>query len=152
MSIPKTLLGALRQVPQTGETGWGSEGTQILVDLIDSNNITVQKLASGSLVFVLNVATAPALAAGATLTPTATVMRVLSTGGLVTLSAVTAITAGEYDEQHLEVVGTDAVNRVTIPNAGIMSINGLITLGLGTRISLAWDNGAMLWREKSRNN
>ena len=152
MSIPKTLLGATRQVPQTGETGWGSEGTQILVDLIDSNNITVQKLSSGALVFVLNVVTAAALAAGATLTPAATVMRVLSTGGAVTLSAATAITAGQFDEQHLEVVGTDAVNTVTIPDAGIMDINGLILLGLGTRISLAWDNGAMLWREKSRNN
>jgi len=152
MSIAKTLLGSVRQVPQTGETGWGSEGTQIFVDLIDSNNISVQKLASGSLVFVNGVATAAALAAGATLTQTATVMRVLSTGGAVTLSAVTAIAAGEYDEQVLEVAGTDNVNTVTIPDAGNMDINGLITLSLGTRISLAWDDGAALWREVSRNN
>ncbi len=46
MSIAKTLLGQVRQVFTVGETGWGPETTQILLDLIDSNNITVQKLAS----------------------------------------------------------------------------------------------------------
>ena len=152
MSIPKTLLGAVRQVFTVGETGWGPETTQILLDLIDSNNISAQKLASGALVLVPNVALHAALAAGATMTPTASVMRVISTAGAVTLSVVTAITAGEYDEQLLDVVGTDNVKTVTIPNAGIMAINGLITLSTGTRICLAWDNGAMLWREKSRNN
>lgn len=152
MSIPKTLLGAVRQVFTVGETGWGPETTQILLDLIDSNNITVQKLASGALVLVRNVVLHAALAGGATMTPSASVMRVVSTGGAVTLSAVTAITAGEYDEQLLDVVGTDNVNTVTIPDAGIMQINGLITLQTGTRIGLAWDNGAMLWREITRNN
>ncbi|MCK5652766.1 MAG: hypothetical protein KAJ42_15355 [Gemmatimonadetes bacterium] len=152
MSISKTLLGATRQVFTVGETGWGPETTQILLDLIDSNNITVQKLASGALVLVPNVVSHAALAGGATMTPAASVMKVISTGGAVTLSAVTAITAGEYDEQLLDVVGTDNGDTVTIPDAGIMQINGLITLSTGTRISLAWDNGAMLWREKSRNN
>lgn len=152
MSIPKTLLGATRQVFTVGETGWGPETTQILLDLIDSNNITVQKLASGALVIVPNVVLHAALAGGATMTPAAKVMRVVSSGGAVTLSAVTAITAGEHDEQLLDVVGTDNVNTVTIPDTGIMQINGLITLQTGTRIGLAWDNGAMLWREITRNN
>jgi hypothetical protein len=152
MSIAKTLLGATRQVFTVGETGWGPETTQILLDLIDSNNVTVQKLASGALVIVPNVALHAALAGGATMTPTAKVMRVVSTGGAETLSVVTAITAGEFDEQLLDVVGTDNADTVTIPDAGIMQINGLITLQTGTRICLAWDNGAMLWRERSRNN
>ena len=152
MSISKTLLGAIRQVFTVGETGWGPETTQILLDLIDSNNITVEKLASGAQVLVPNVVSHAALAGGATMTPAASVMKVISTGGAVTLSAVTAITAGEYDEQLLDVVGTDNGDTVTIPDAGIMQINGLITLSTGTRISLAWDNGAMLWREIARNN
>ncbi len=101
---------------------------------------------------VPNVVLHAALAAGSTMTPAAAVMRVVSDGGAVTLSAVTAITAGEYDEQLLDVVGTDNADTVTIPDAGIMQINGLITLSTGTRISLAWDNGAMLWRERNRNN
>ena len=152
MSIAKTLLGATRQVFTVGETGWGPETTQILLDLIDTSEVTVQKLASGALVLVPNVVLHAALAGGATMTPAAKVMKVVSTGGAVTLSAVTAITAGEFDEQLLDVVGTDNTDTVTIPDAGIMQINGLITLQTGTRICLAWDNGAMLWRERSRNN
>ena len=128
MSIAKVLLGAARQVPQTGETGWGAEVTQILVDLIDSNNITVQKLASGSLGMAYTVAAHAAL------------------------SAVTAVAAGEYDEQQLELVGTHDTNTVEVPDAGIMDLNGLCVLKDGTRLNLAWDDGDSLWREKSRNN
>lgn len=152
MSIAKTLLGAARLVPQTGETGWGSEVTQIVLDLIDSNNITVQRLASGSLVMAYNVATAAALAGGATLTQTARVMRVASTGGAVILDTTTPITAGEYDEQQLEIQGTDNVDTVEIQDSGNASLNGLIVLSDGTRLCLSWDAANMVWREKSRNN
>lgn len=151
MSIPKTLLGSARQVPETGETGWGGEGTQILVDLIDSNNIAVQKLASGALVLVFPTATA-SLAAGATLTQTAPIMRVASTGGAVTLSAATAIAAGEHDGQQIEIMGTDNTNTVTIPDSGNVDLNGLIVLSDHVAITLEWFDGDSKWVERTRSN
>lgn len=152
MPIPKLLLGATRQVAQTGETGWGPETTQILLDIIDSNNIKVQKLSSGALVSINNVATHAALAAAGTITPTATVMRVVSSGGAVVLDTTTPIAAGQVDEQQLEIWGTDNVNTVEIRDSGNVDLNGLIILSLGTHIHLAWDSAGMVWREKSRNN
>ncbi len=151
MSIAKTLLGSARLVPETGETGWGGEGTQIFVDLIDSNNLVVQKLASGSLVIVYTTATAT-LAASATLTQTAPIMRIESTGGAVTLDTTTPITAGEFDGQRLKIMGTDAVKTVTIPDSGNTDLNGLIVLSDHVAITLQWFSGDTKWVEESRSN
>lgn len=151
MSIAKTLLGSARLVPETGETGWGDEGTQILVDLIDIANVLVQKLTSGALVLVYPTATAT-LAASATLTQSAPIMRIKSTGGAVTLDTTTPITAGEFDGQQLEIVGTDNTDTVTIPNSGNVFLNGLILLTSGVRIGLEWFDSNSLWVEKTRNN
>ncbi len=151
MSIAKTLLGSARQVPQTGETGWGGEGTQIFVDLIDSNNIVVQKLASGSLVLVYPTATAT-LAASATLTQTAPIMQIKSTGGAVTLDTTTPITAGETDGQQLEITGTDDTDTVTIPDSGNVDLNGLILLIKHTHIRLVWVSADTQWVELGRSN
>ncbi len=151
MSISKTLLGATRLVPETGETGWGSETTQILVDLIDSNNINVQKLAAGGLVRVIPATTATP-AAASTLTPTSSYMRISGSGGAVTLNTTTPITAGEFDGQELDLEGTSDANTVTIEASGNTKFNGDIVLVDGTFIKLRWNNTASEWRELSRNN
>jgi hypothetical protein len=151
MSIAKTLLGSARLVPETGETGWGGEGTQILVDLIDSNNLAVQKLASGSLVLVYPTATA-SLAASGTLTQTAPIMRVDSTGGAVTLDTTTPVTVGEFDGQQLEIMGTDNTNTVTIPDSGTVDLNGLIVLSDHVSVLLEWFDGDSKWVEVRRSN
>lgn len=152
MSIVKTLLNASRIVPETGETGWGSEVTQILLDLIDSNNVTVNKLASGVLVLDFSVATPAALAAGATITQTAQEMRIQSTGGAVILSAGTPITAGEFDGQQLELTGLSDANTVEIPDGGTVAQNGDVILGLADAIRYWWDNTRSVWQEQYRNN
>ena len=151
MSIAKTLLGNARLVPETGETGWGDEMTTITVNLIDIANISSQELASGSLVRVLP-STAASLAASATLTPTSSYMRIDSTGGAVVIDTTTAIAAGEFNGQELELEGVSATNTVEIRDSGNVNLNGLIVLGLGTWISLRWNSTAVEWRERFRNN
>ena len=151
MSIAKTLLGNARLVPETGETGWGDEVTTILVNLVDIANVSVQELASGSLVRVLP-ATSASLAASATLTPTSSYMRIDSTGGAVVLNTATPIAAGEFDGQELDLEGTSAVNTVEIRDSGNANLNGLIVLSDNTWISLRWNNSQSEWRERNRNN
>jgi len=150
MSITKTLLGNARLVPETGETGWGDEATQILVDLIDIANISVQELASGSLVRVLP-ATLASLAASATLTPTSSYMRIDSTGGAVVIDTTTPIVAGEFDGQELELEGTSDTNTVEIRDSGTVDLNGLIVLNNGQWITLRWNDTLSKWRERNRN-
>lgn len=151
MSIAKTLLGDARIVAETGETGWGDETTQILVDLIDIANISVQRLGSGSLVQVLPP-TSATLAGAGILTPTSSYMRLDSTGGAVVLDTTTPILAGEFDGQLLELEGVDGTNTVEIRDSGNANLNGLIILGDGTWILLRWNDTAGEWRERNRNN
>ncbi len=150
MSIAKTLLGNARLVPETGETGWGDEMTTITVNLIDIANISVQELASGSLVRVLP-ATLASLAASATLTPTSSYMRIDSTGGAVVIDTTTPIVAGEFDGQELELEGTSDTNTVEIRDSGTVDLNGLIVLNNGQWITLRWNNTLSKWRERNRN-
>lgn len=151
MSIAKTLLGSARVVAETGETGWGAETTQILVDLIDSNNISIDKLASTSLVHLITPGTATP-AAAATLTPTSSYMRISGSGGAVTLDTTTPIAAGEFDGQGLEIEGTSDANTVTIEDSGNAELNGLVVLASGTWIELRWNDTASKWRERNRSN
>lgn len=151
MSIAKTLLGNARLVAETGETGWGSETTQILVDLIDIANILVQELASAALIRVLPPTTATP-ADGTTVVPTSSYMRLDGSGGPVILDTVTPITAGEFDGQLLELEGVDGTNTVEIRDSGNANLNGLIVLGNGTWITLRWNDSAGEWRERNRNN
>ncbi len=150
MSIAKTLLGNARIVAETGETGWGDETTQILVDLIDIANISVQELASGSLVRVLPP-TSASLAASGTLTPTSSYMRIDSTGGAVVIDTTTPIVAGEFDGQELELEGTSDTNTVEIRDSGTVDLNGLIVLNNGQWITLRWNDTLSKWRERNRN-
>ena len=150
MSIAKTLLGNARIVAETGETGWGDETTQILVDLIDIANISVQELASGSLVRVLPP-TSASLAASGTLTPTSSYMRIDSTGGAVVIDTTTPIVAGEFDGQELDLEGTSDTNTVEIRDSGTVDLNGLIVLNNGQWITFRWNDTLSKWRERNRN-
>lgn len=150
MSIVKTLLGNTRLVAETGETGWGAETTQILVDLIDIAAVSAQALAGGNIVVALPATTATP-AAAATVTPTSNNMLIEGSGGPVTLSATTPIAAGEFSGQALRLEGTDATNTVTILDSGNVGLNGPITLGDGTVIEMSWNSTKTQWIEDSRN-
>ncbi len=151
MSIAKTLLGDARIVAETGETGWGDETTQILVDLIDIANISVQRLASGSLVRVIPPTSATP-ADGTTVTLTSSYMRLSGSGGAVVLDTATPLSAGEFDGMELDLEGTDGTNTVEIRDSGNVNLNGLIILSDSTWISLRWNDSQSEWRERNRNN
>jgi hypothetical protein len=150
MSIPKTLFGETRQVPETEEEDWGPEVTEQLSGTIDgTDNLACL---SGANVFPRRRAAASTLAAGATLTPTKPVHRVQGTPGVVTLSAVTAITDGAEDGQEVRLVGDHAASFVTVPDGANTALNGPVTLELGESLDLAWDAAASVWRETGRSN
>jgi hypothetical protein len=149
MSIPKTLFGSTRQVPETDEENWGGEVTGQLADLIDGVEKHVVK--SGSSFFSGATVATTTLAAGATLTPTAEIMRVSGNGGAVTLSGTTPIANGAKDGQKLVLKGTSNSNTVTILGSSTnMLINGDVTLADGDVIEFFWDGSASKWQERHR--
>lgn len=148
MSVPKTLYGSTRQIPETDETDWGDEMTALESDQTEgldevswkSTTHKGQKSTSGS----------ATLAAGATITPTRTVMKVQGSGGAVALSAVTAIAPGETDGQELILQGDHAANTVSLVDGANVQLNGNITLGQYECLELRWDSTVGDWIEVGR--
>lgn len=151
MSISKTLLGTARDIPETGETGWGGAMTLTATELIDVANALVQKLAAGNLVMALT-GTAQTPAGASTLTPDGTVIELDGSGGPVTLDVTTPIANGEHDLQVLVLLGTDDTNTVTIQEGSTTVIlNGDITLTDQDAILLLWVGSVTEWFELARN-
>lgn len=150
MSVPKTLLGTSRVVPERKETGWGAQVTAILDDLIDVAN-AVGTLVGSTVLVAFSVGTA-SLAAAATLTQTATLMRIQGDSAARTLSTVTPIAAGTTNGQLLILVGAHVANTITIQASGNVRLNGDITLGLGHAVVFFWNSSLTLWEEVCRSN
>jgi len=152
MAISKTLLGTSREIPQSGNKGWGSTMTTVATDLIDIANVNTDKNAAGSLVNILTVDTQTP-ASAATLVVNGSLVRISGSAGAVTLNATTPITNGEFDGQILELSGINDTNTVTIQSNGTnVKMNGDVTLTDGDTIKYWWDNTSTAWRERARNN
>lgn len=147
MSIAKTFLDQARLVPEKDETGWGPEVTDQLVDLLDGADFVLALDGSSNFLVRLQAATS-SLAAGATLTPTKPVHKVVGNPGAVTLGG---IAAGAKDGQVLILVGTDDAKPVSLVHAGNLVLNGDITLGAYDVLRLAWDATGSKWYELGRN-
>jgi len=151
MSISKTLLGTPRDIPETGETGWGAAMTLTSTELIDVANAIVQQLAGGNNVIALT-GTTQTPAGAATLTPDGTVIEVSGSGGAVTLDTTTPIANGEHDLQLLILIGTDDTNTVTIQEGSTtVLLNGDVTLTDHDAIILLWVGAVTEWFELFRN-
>ena len=144
--LPNATSIQARNVANTGD-----------INLIESSSADTIRLGGGllnvlpstSLVrvgttakFVLGTPSVSTVTAGATLSSSASSIRVAGSGGAVTLSATTAISAGSEDGQILMLVGTDDTNTVTVPNTGNMYIPSSVTLGRGDTLVLVWYNSA----------
>lgn len=151
MSLPKTLYGSSRSIPQSGERKWGNTMTQVVADLIDGVDGISLLLASGVALLKLE-STTTSLAAAATLTPTHPIHRIQSTGGVVILSGTTAIADGSVNGQILALHGVSDANAVTIPDGANTLFNGDIFLGNKHSCVLEWDSTNSAWRDVSRNN
>lgn len=149
--IPKVLDGVTWQVPEKGEKKWSAQGTGILVAVLDRlENAGAQ---SGGSFFPADSVATTTLAAGATLTPAAGIHRVSGTSGAVTLDETTPIASGVKAGQGLTLMGTDAVNTVTILSSSTnMILNGNCVLSLGEVISFRWDATLAKWVETDRSN
>lgn len=148
MTISKTFFDQTRLVPETDETGWGSEVTSQLCDLLDGADEILFRDSSNNVQMRLQAASST-LAAGATLTQTSPVHKVQGTPGAVTLAG---ITAGEKDGQVLVLIGQHAVNTVSLTYSATLLLNGNITLGLGDIVRLVYDLPGTRWIELFRNN
>lgn len=147
MTIAVELFGTDRNVPETGERGWGDDVTDLLVTLAEAVDATVSNSTTPS----PRLASASAsLAALGTLTPTAATMLVSGTPGAVTLSATTAIADGPTDGQLLLILG--GANAVTIPDGANTSLNGPATLTQDAALLLRWSDSLSRWIEISRSN
>lgn len=104
--------------------------------------------------FTIRSPSVNSLAAAATLTVAASAHHVAGSGGAVTLSATTAISAGSYDGQLLYLIGTDNTNTVTVPDSGNCNLGAARTLGAGDILVLMYviDDVADAWYEVSFSN
>jgi hypothetical protein len=143
------LFGTNRTVPANNERNWGSQVSQILLDIIEwADDIGNLVSANGHIIFQ---PTASSFAASATLTPVTLMHRVQGTSAAVTLDATTAIADGSKDAQILVLMGAHAVNSVKINDGANTDLNGSVTLALGDTIALLWDSGNSTWTELWRN-
>jgi len=149
MSITKTLFGVSRIIPETDETGWGTQVTNWLVDVSTALDALITLVSN--IPFPVIPKTDTSLAQAATLTPSQTCHRVSGTPGAVTLSTTTPIAAGSKEGQYLLLIGTNNTNTVTIEDSGTVDQNGDITLGLGQAIAYRWSASRALWEELTRN-
>lgn len=150
MSLAVDFLDEPRVVPETPEQDWGDEVTNQLFDMLRAGDFAFFVDGSGNLGVRLQ-SVASTLADGATLTPTFPVHRVAGSGGAVTLSAITAITAGTKDGQLLILLGTSNTNTVRVLNGANTLLNGTVILGQGDVLELFWSSSLALWVERGRN-
>ncbi len=100
-----------------------------------------------------DVQTGVTVTAAGTITPGSEIRKIIylsGSGGAVTASATTAMSAGTTAGYERTLVGTDDANTVTMPASGIMKQNGPITLKNGTVISYIWDAANTKWQETYR--
>lgn len=144
-----TLHGTVYSVPETGERGWGSTVTSLLVklgQLLEALSYTIASIAIPRTTTASN-----SLVAGATITQTAGLHRVQGAAAAVTLSVTTPIaTTGALDGVILELEGMSDTNTVTITDSGTVDLNGDFTLYAGSGLRLIWNSTRSLWVEKYR--
>lgn len=149
MGISQDLFGTTRTVPETGDRNWGSQVTNILLDLMRAVD-TGFFLLNQNGVLRLNFQT-ETLAASATITPARFAHLVTGSGGPITLDATTAIADGSADGQMLILLGNNATQTVTVPNSANTRINGSAILALGDALGLFWNATDSNWWELWRN-
>lgn len=150
MGFTQTFFGSDRLVPQTKDRNWGPAVTGILKDAM--TYLEDLGFLASSRAMVAFSGTDSSLAADATLSPATPVHLVQGSGGPITLSVTTAISAGAKDGQILALIGAHASNFVTVPDGAGTDLQGSITLELGHAILLRWNATRSLWEEITRNN
>lgn len=151
MPKPVTYLGNSRIINEPGDRPWGVNEQTMHEDHIAGVGAVAGRLGNSTIGSRVTISsTVASLSGGGTLTPTATVQRVVGNGGAVTLGTVTAIADGDYDGQVLVIEGTDDTNHVTIPDAANTKLNGDIRLSDGETLTVYWNSARSAWVEQNR--
>ena len=79
------------------------------------------------------------------LTVTHRIMRVVSSGGDVNVTADPQISVGDIDGQPLIVQGTSDTNRVIFEDGTGLEMSASVTLGNNATLEFFWDSGETLW-------
>lgn len=144
-----TPTGAVFTVPESGDPDWGTEATNFLVYLANA------LIAGGAGVFseIVNPPTTVVATNNQILDVTGTSLVLFNPSASVTLSSTTPIGAPlNQDGKQLTLVNINATNNVTIPDSGNVDINGPVTLGQYSVLTLRWLDSIGRWIEVSRNN
>ena len=147
MALTRTLYGATVIIPETKETRWGAQVTNILDKLVEGANLVGNS--SGGTVVPAYSSTSTTLTNGGTLTPTKPIHYVVGSGGPVTLSLTTPVAAG-ISGQYLFIIGTDNTNTVTLEDSGTIDLNSDVVLAQGEGILLIYNSTRSKWEEQSR--
>lgn len=127
--------------------GAGTPSTGAFTTLSATGNVT-----HGAKTFLTSSAI-QSLAAGSTLSPDATKVRVVGNGGAVTIGTTPSITNPVADGQLLIIMGTDNTNTVTfqresaLPGSKLRLGAATRVLGLYDTLTLLWDQTTGFWTE-----
>lgn len=146
-----TTAGDTYEVPLPGESNYGDEVHNLLVDL-GTNALLKNGAVTTSQLVLPTSGTVTSLTAGSVMNVgTRTVHMVQSASGAITLNSTTPLNNSSTDGFVVILIGRSATNTVTIPDSGNVDLNGSITLGANTSITLIWMNAIGKWVELNRN-
>lgn len=156
MADIQPLYGTDRSIPGDGDTNWGPEVRQILVDICKGLN-TLSVLVNNQ-AFLLLKPTTSEFAADGGLTITTPRHDIKNTAGSDSILTIDSIADGDTSGQVAMLVGqyqNTATNFVKLNSATTtnISINGDMQLKPGAAIFLLWDtsdSGNTCWRELTR--
>ena len=155
MATPQNLFGVQRSLPADGDTNWGAEVRDILIDVMKAIDGMSSMITDDLPFLVLNGAASTVTAATYTLPATSNRHDVTGDGGPQNLDII-ATGANFKDGQTLLIVGQDDTNTVEMDSdssgTSKFLINGDIILGLNDAIFLSYDASLAKWIEISRSN
>ena len=145
-----TVSGDVFTIPERGDPNWGKNLTEYLVSLKDA-------LKAGESIIAAELVIKPTQVTvndGDQLDVTgASTVLLTTTGSDVMLDETTPIVIPtERDGKILKLINIDEVNSVTIPDTGIVDINGAVELFYLHSLELQWIEAVGRWIEISRNN
>lgn len=155
MGTPQNLFGTSRTLPADGDTNWGSEIREILIDMMKAMDNMTNMVTDDLPFLVLKGAAATVTAATYELPATSNRYDVTGDGGAQNIDSI-ATGANFTDGQTLLIVGQSDSNTVEMDSDDSAStkwiINGDIILKANDAIFLSYDSSAVRWIEISRSN
>jgi hypothetical protein len=157
MGTPQNLFGTSRTLPADGDTNWGSEIREILIDMMKAMD-NMSTMVTDDLPFLVLKGTAVTVTGGVSdyvLPATSNRYDVTGDGGPQNIDEI-ATGATFTDGQTLLIVGQSDSNTVEMDSDDSAStkwiINGDIILKANDAIFLSYDSGTSRWIEISRSN